>query len=129
MAYYNKQEVKNYIIENNVIITNKAHKPITPMELSVSQLENEEDVVGFFWMDINEKEVIKVKLNGKTFIRIDFDLYTDDRFAVDLLQSQQEQITVSQVIKNRLIDQDRAKKSISETKEQLENSLISEKEN
>lgn len=126
MAYYSKEDVRTYINENNQKIENKGHKSATPIEESFSQLDKEEDVVGFFWLDINEESGIgaKVKMEGKTFIRIDFNLYTDDRFAIDLYQSQVEATTVSQVIKNRMIDQERAKKVIQENKEELENSIV-----
>jgi len=126
MAYYSKEDVRKYINENNQKIENRGHKSITPVEESISQLDKEEDVVGFFWMDINEEIApgAKVKMGGNTFIRIDFNLYTDDRFAIDLYQSQVESTTVSQIIKNRVIDQERAKKSVQENKEDLENSII-----
>jgi hypothetical protein len=129
MAYYNKKDIEKYISENNDIIENRGHKPMTSFEHSMCQLNNEEDIVGFFWVDINEErsekkvESAKVKLEGKTFVRIDFNLYTDDRFALDLYQSQAESKTVTQVIKERMIDQERAKKSIKDNKEDLENSL------
>jgi len=126
MAYYSKEDVKTYINESNQKIENKGHKSVTPIEEPFSQLDKEEDVVGFFWVDINEESGTgaKIKMEGKTFIRIDFNLYTDDRFAADLYQSQIESITVSQVIKNRMIDQERAKKSVQNNKEDLENSII-----
>lgn len=126
MAYYNKEEIRAYVNESNQQIENRGHKSLTPIEEPLSQLDKEEDVVGFFWVDINEQSGTgaKIKMLGKTFIRIDFNLYTDDRFATDLYQSQIEGITVSQVIKNRIIEQERAKKSVQENKEDLENSVI-----
>jgi hypothetical protein len=125
MAYYSKEDVRKYINDNNDKIENRGHKSVTPVLQSLTQLDNEEDVVGFFWVDINEQsgDGAKVKIEGKTFIRVDFNLYTDDRFAIDLYQSQTEGITVTQVIKNRMIEQERAKKSIQENKENLESGL------
>lgn len=125
MAYYNKEDVRQYINNNNEKIENRGHKSVTPILQSLTQLDNEEDIVGFFWVDINEEsgDGTKVKMDGKTFVRIDFNLYTDDRFAIDLYQSQAEGITVTQVIKNRMIEQERAKKSIQENKNDLENEL------
>ena len=125
MAYYNKEDVKKYIKENNDKIENKGHKSMTTIQQSMNQLENEEDIVGFFWMDINDQDngETKVKMEGKTFIRIDYNLYTDDRFALDLYQSQAEQTTVSQVIKNRMLEQERAKKSVQQNKDDLEEGL------
>ena len=127
MAYYNKLDVEKYIKDNNQKLENKGHKSITPVQQSLSQLETEENIVGYFWMDINEGQGVdgaKIGMGGKTFVRIDFNLYTDDRFAIDLFQSQNESITVSEVIKRRLIDQERAKKSIEENKLDLEESLV-----
>jgi hypothetical protein len=125
MAYYSKEDVRKYINDNNDKIENRGHKSVTPVLQSLTQLDNEEDVIGFFWMDINEEsgDGAKVRMDGKTFIRIDFNLYTDDRFAIDLYQSQTETITVAQVIKNRMLEQERAKKSIHENKDDLENGL------
>ncbi|MFA5066844.1 MAG: hypothetical protein WC466_02180 [Candidatus Izemoplasmatales bacterium] len=124
MAYYKKEDIRKYIDEKNSYIENKGHKSITPVEHSIMQLDNEEDIVGFFWMDINENvDGAKVKMEGKTFMRIDFNLYTDDRFAIDLYQSQMEGKTVSEIIKNREIDQERAKKTIQENKDDLENEI------
>lgn len=123
MAYYNKEDVRKYINESNNKIESRGHKSIVPIEQSIMQLDNEEEIIGFFWIDINEKigEGAMVKMDGKTFVRIDFNLYTDDRFAIDLYQSQIESTTVSQIIKNRIIDQERAARSIKENKEDLEN--------
>ena len=125
MAYYSKNDVKKYINENNEKIENRGHKSVTPVQQSLIQLDNEEEIVGFFWMDINENEdeTAKVKLDGKTFVRIDYNLYTDDRFAVDLYQAQIEELFVSEVIRNRILDQERAKKTIQENKENVENSF------
>ena len=125
MAYYSKEDVRKYINDNNDKIENRGHKSVTPVLQSLTQLDNEEDVIGFFWVDINEEsgDGAKVKMDGKTFIRVDFNLYTDDRFAIDLYQSQIEGITVTQVIKNRMLEQERAKKSIQENKDDLENGL------
>lgn len=125
MAYYSKEDVRKYINDNNDKIENRGHKSVTPVLQSLTQLDNEEDVIGFFWVDINEEsgDGAKVKMDGKTFIRVDFNLYTDDKFAIDLYQSQIEGITVTQVIKNRMLEQERAKKSIQENKDDLENGL------
>ena len=125
MAYYSKEDVRKYINENNEKIEGRGHKPFAPIEHSIMQLENQEDIVGFFWVDINEEDGdgAKVKMEGKAFVRVDLNLYTDDRFALDLYQSQAESITVSQVINNRIIDQERAKKSVETNKEDLENGL------
>jgi len=125
MAYYNKEDVRKYIIDNNNKIEGRGHKSITPIEHSISQLDTEDDIVGFFWMDISDddKNETKVKMSGKTFVRVDFDIYTDDRFAIDLYQSQVESTTVSDIIKGRMVQQELARKSIDENKEKLDDVL------
>ena len=129
MAYFNKKDVELYINNNNEKLENKGHKSVTPVLESLTKLENEEDIVGFFWVDINEEnnEGTKIKMEGKTFVRIDFNLYTDDRFAIDLYQSQIEGITVTNIIQNRFLEQERAKKSIEEDKNNLEENLFKNK--
>lgn len=124
MSYYTKADVQKYIEDSNNKIESRGHKPMTPIEQSLMQISNEEDVVGFFWMDIDENdEGAKVKIDGKTFIRIDLDLYTDDRFAIDLYQSQIESITVSEVIKNRQDIKERAQINIEGNKAMLEDRI------
>ncbi len=125
MAYYSKKQVKDFIVETNNTIENKGHKSITPIEEATFKLGNEDDIVGFFWMNINqEDESAKLKMEGKAFVRIDYDLYTDDRFALDLYQAQMDGDTVSNVIKNRNNEKDRAESKIANEKETLENEII-----
>lgn len=125
MAYYNKEEVKKYLEDSNTEAHSNGLKTLTPIEKSISQLEKEEEIVGFFWIDMSEKvgDDTKIKMQGKTFVRIDHNLYTDDRFALDLYQSQQEGKTVSEVIKNRMMEQERAKKTIEPKKDEIENKI------
>lgn len=115
MAYYNKEEVLAYAETENEKVKKKKLKSLTPIEQTVSQLDNEEEIVGFFWVNITDGE--KLKMNGKTFIRIDHDLYTDDRFAVDLYQAQEESKSVSEIIKKRIVEQKTAKKEIKNKKD------------
>ena len=57
-------------------------------------------------------------MQGKVFIRIDFDLYTDDRFAVDQYQAFKNNITVSELIKKNKEEAQKDKEAI--TPEQIE---------
>ena len=102
MAYYNRKQVVDYSQNENKKAEERKLTPLTPIEQTMSQIEKEEDVVGFFWVNITEGE--KMTMEGKTFVRIDYDLYTDDRFAIDLYQAQNEGKTVSDVIKQRASD-------------------------
>lgn len=122
MAYYKKEEVKKYIEENNQIIQKNNIKPLTPIEQPLSQLQNEEDIVGFFWVnfDDNGNGNVEIQMDGKAFLRIDHDLYTDDQFALDLYQAQSERKNVEQVIRERIENTEKAKTTISPDQQQKE---------
>lgn len=129
MAYYSKEEVRVYVEENSQDITNAGIKPLTPMEQSISQIENEEDVVGFWWIELIDNErggAVKPKMKGKTFIRIVHDLYTDDRFAADMYQAGQEGVSVSKVVLDRREESEKAQKEFS--KDGIELPTIDENE-
>lgn len=115
MAYYNKKQVLEYAQSENKKAEERKLSPLTPIEQTISQLDKEDDVVGFFWVNITEGE--KMKLEGKTFIRVDFDIYCDDRFAIDLYQAQEEGKTVSDIIKARAEEERNAKESIEKPEE------------
>jgi len=116
MPYYSKQEVLDYVNVNLQEMDSKGVKPLTPLDEVVMRLENEEDMVGFFWIDYSEGEGDSkgIKMNGKAYIRVDHDIYTDDRFAIDLYNSAKEGCTVSDIIKKREIDRELAKQGISD---------------
>lgn len=110
--YYNKKQIEEFIKAKNDLTKDGIVDLLTPIEQTQLQLTNEEDLVGFFWFEFNENEKPgeRIKLCGNTFLRLDFDLYTDDRFALDLYQSQKESKTISEVIKQRQREQEQAKK-------------------
>jgi hypothetical protein len=110
MAYYNKEQIRIFAKQKNEEINSVGFIPLTPIEQTESQLDKEEEVVGFFWFDVDENAEPgkKIKLQGKTYVRIDLNLYTDDRFAIDLYQSQKDSKTVSEVIKQRKKEQENA---------------------
>ncbi len=120
MAYYTKKNIKDFVEEKNDIILNNNQKPLTPKEEPISQLENENDIVGFFWIEFNDMGDgnLDIKMQGKTFVRIAADLYTDDRFAVDLYHAQIDGTTVAEVIQQRIEDNEKAKKTIAVEKKQ-----------
>ena len=63
MAYFSKKEVEKYVFDNNELLLSKNLKPFTPIEQCEMQLKNEEDVVGFFWVELNEGTESGVKIN------------------------------------------------------------------
>ncbi len=104
MAYYNKKDIENYIRQELESIEGNADaKILTPISQPLTQLTNEEDTVGFCYVVslANEDGQTLPKMQTKIFVRIDHDLYTDDRFALDQFQAAQEGKTVSQVISER----------------------------
>lgn len=119
MAYYTKDDIKSFAINNLSALLQKGLKSITPKEELYANLENESDIVGFFWMDEPAEENGLPLMQGKVFIRVDFDLYTDDRFAVDQYQAFKENITVSELIKRNKEEAQKDRATI--TQEQIEN--------
>jgi predicted CopG family antitoxin len=115
MAYYSKKEVLEYAQAENKKAEERGITPLTPIEQTISQLDNEEDIAGFFWINTTEGE--KLQMNSRAFVRIDHDLYTDDRFALDLYQAQNEGKTVSDVIKERLENKEDAQGEINSREE------------
>jgi len=121
MGYYNKEQVLQYARQENKKAEDRNLKPLTPIEQTISQIDTENEVVGFFWVNVTEGE--KMKMEGKTFIRVDFDLYTDDRFAIDLYQAQEESTTVSNIIKERIKEQEKAASEVGGDVEKLESKI------
>ena len=113
MAYYNKQDILDYIGEASTNLDSKGIKPLNPADEVVKRLNDEEDMVGFFWIEYIEKDGgERIKMEGKSWYRISGDLYTDDRFAIDLYQAMVAGLTVTDIIKKREIDKELAKQGI-----------------
>lgn len=109
MAYYSKQDIINYVSDSIKLLQSKNLKPINPEAEVLKKLNDEEDLVVFFWLDI---AVSTLKLEGNSWYRIDHNLYTDDRFAIDSYHAMKSSITVSELILNRQMEQEIARKSI-----------------
>lgn len=112
--YYNAGDIENYIIEKNSELENKRNQPLTPADEAINKLKQGSDLIGFFWIEIidgNDGGVF-VKRKGKSFIKIGKDLYTDDRFALDLYQAKLEKKSVEQVVKDRDEEIERANNTI-----------------
>ncbi len=110
MPYYNSKDIEKYIRkELQAIDGDSTARVLTPISQPLTQLKNEEDLVGFCYTKLEEKEGTNLPtMTAKVFYRIDKDLYTDDRFAVDLFQASKDGKTVSDVIRERHHEQQAA---------------------
>lgn len=114
MAYYNKQEILHYVSENIREIQSKGINPLNPEAEVIKRLNDEEDMVGFFWLDFKKEssDGEKISMEGKSWYRINHNLYTDDRFAIDLYQAMKSGINVTDVIRKREQDKELARQGI-----------------
>lgn len=114
MAYYTKEEVLDYVSKNLKEIEAKGLKPLNPEVEVIKKLNDEDNMVGFFWIDFKEGEESgeKIKFEGKAWYKIDTNIYTDDRFAIDLYQAMEAGLTVSDVIRKRRQEKELAKQGI-----------------
>lgn len=112
MAYYNKKEISDYINQACEKIKNEKHTPITDPQKPIKELTDESELVGFFWLEMtqNGENGVGIKMEGKVFVRLDAQTYTDDRFAIDSYHAAKEGLSVTDIIKKRTEDN---KKSIS----------------
>lgn len=111
MAYYNKKDVENYIRQELELIDgNQDARLLIPVSQPLSQLANEEDLVGFCYTILEENSDGKKLplMKAKVFCRIDHNLYTDDRYAIDSYQAAQDGKTVVEVINARHQEQQQA---------------------
>ncbi len=114
MAYYNKQQILDYVSENSKEIELKGIKPLNSKEEVMKRLNDEEDMVGFFWVGFDDSKGSgeKIGFEGKSWYRINYNLYTDDRFAIDLYQAMKAGINVTDVIQRREQEKELAKQGI-----------------
>jgi len=117
MAYYTKQEVLDYVSDSTKEIEAKGLKSLNPEAEVIKRINDEEDMVGFFWVEHDDEKEAgeKIQFQGKSFYKIDTDIYTDDRFAIDLYQAMVAEITISDVIRKRRQDKELAKQGIVNT--------------
>jgi hypothetical protein len=112
MAYLDKTQVEQYlqscVKEINTLIESKgphAARQLMDPNVALQNLHEEKDAVGFFYLTLNDEngnDNLNMAMHGKTFIRIDGDLYCDDRYIVDLYQSVLENRPVTEVIRERI---------------------------
>jgi len=115
MAYYNKQQISEFINSSCEEIKKEKHTPITDPQKAIDELTNEQDLVGFFWLELssNGENGVGIKMEGKLFVRLNSEVYTDDRFAVDSYHAAKEGISVTDIIKKREKEKQEAKKEMS----------------
>lgn len=115
MAYFNKQDIIGFISSSCEKIKNDKHSPITDPQKSLKELTEEQDLVGFFWLELSSdgENGVGIKMEGKVFVRIDCDVYTDDRFALDSYHAAKEGVSVTDIIKKREEEKKNAKDKIS----------------
>lgn len=104
MAYYTKIEVFGFMKE--VLERGKKGeiRIMVDPEEAARKLGADEDLVAMFWVQPNNVEGssnLKMGMDGKVFVKIDFDLYSDDRYAIDCYQAGKEGTTVPNIVKKR----------------------------
>jgi len=115
MAYYDKQQIVEFINSSCEKIKNDKHSPITDPQKALSELTEEQDLIGFFWLELsqNGENGVGIKMEGKLFVRLNSEIYTDDRFAVDSYHAAKAGVSVTDIIKKREQEKQEAKKQIS----------------
>jgi hypothetical protein len=113
--YYTKEDILKYVDDN---LGKMKDKPLNPREEVAMKLENEEDVVGFFWIEYEDQKDGNVKpvMQGKMFVKIYHNIYTDDRYAIDSYHAQLEGVSVAEIIRRREEEKEIAKKLIDDEK-------------
>ncbi len=115
MAYYTKIQVADFIKEVLERGTKSEIRLMSDPEQAAQSLGNEEDLVAIFWVEPKKvgDENIKLGMDGKVFVKIDYDLYSDDRHAIDCYQACKEGISVSDVVKKRELEKQAVKSNLS----------------
>lgn len=134
MAYYTKQQVSDYIKDVLQRAKEGEIRVMVDLEECARKLGDEQDLIPMFWVEIkpvSESNNLSLKMEGCVFVRIEFDLYCDDRYALDCYQATKEGVSVYEIVKKR--NEETAKsKSLSEEeksemaerlKENLKNTL------
>lgn len=104
MAYYSKQQVADYIKEVLQRAKNSEIRVMVNLEECARKLGDEEDLIPMFWVEmqsVQESSNMTLKMEGTVFVRIEFDLYCDDRYALDCYQATKEGVPVYEIIKKR----------------------------
>ncbi len=120
MSYFSKQDIKDYLDLEKARLTAIGLTLLNSEDEIRMQLENEQELVTVYWL---ETEGEKIQMNGKTFFRIDYNLYTDDRFAIDSFIAIKDNITISELINSRNRESKKLKQQNLENIEKIFNIL------
>jgi hypothetical protein len=104
MAYYTKQQVSDYIKDVLQRAKNSEIRVMVNLEECARKLGDEEDLLPMFWVEMQSIESsgnMNVKMEGSVFVKIEFDLYCDDRYAIDCYQATKEGVPVYEIVKKR----------------------------
>jgi hypothetical protein len=129
MAYYRKVEIFSFMKEALERAKKSEITIVVDPEEAARILGADGDLVAMFWVEQNKvegSENLKLNVDGKVFVRIDYDLYSDDRYAIDSYQACKEGTTVSEIIKKRDLEAQETKNKLSEEETQrIKNSVES----
>jgi hypothetical protein len=126
MAYYTKQQVSNYIKDVLERAKNSEIRVMVNLEDCARKLGDEEDLIPMFWVEmksIENSSNINIKMEGSVFVKIEFDLYCDDRYAIDCYQATREGVPVYEIIKKRNEEAASARTISEEEKAEMANKL------
>ena len=114
MGYFKTQDIISFINSSCLTIQIEKHTPITDPKEALAKLSSQEDLIGFFWLQFSadEDNGVGIKMEGKVFVRLDNDVYTDDRFALDSYHAAKEGLSVTDIIKKREDEKKNAKNSL-----------------
>jgi hypothetical protein len=95
------------------------------LEECARKLGDEEDLIPMFWVEMQTVESgnMNVKMEGSVFVKIEFDLYCDDRYAIDCYQATREGVPVYEIVKKRNEEVASVKSISEEEKEEMANKL------
>lgn len=110
MAYYNKEEITEFINSSCEKIKDEKHTPLTDPQEAIKSLTDEQDLVAFFWLEMkaNGANGVGITMEGKVFVRLNSEIYTDDRFALDSYHAAKEGCSVTDIIQKRSEEQKNA---------------------
>jgi len=131
MAYYSKEEITGFINSSCEKITKERHTPLTDPQEAMKNLTDEQDIVGFFWLEVksNGGTGIGIDMEGKVFVRLNSEIYTDDRFALDSYHAAKEGCSVTDIIKRRSEEQKNASAELGgDVLEKLKQAFITKKD-
>jgi hypothetical protein len=125
MAYYTKQQVSDYIKDVLQRAKNSEIRVMVNLEECARKLGDEEDLIPMFWVEMQTMESgnMNVNMEGSVFVKIEFDLYCDDRYAIDCYQATREGVPVYEIVKKRSEEVASVKSISEEEKEEMANKL------